>query len=300
MSEAKIIFEHIKTLRHLLTEAVGENDIIDAIDNTEYLYLYYDGDGNTEKGFRTVRPFVLGKTSKGKTVLRAWQDKGRSHSLGPNRDRPPRKPHPTGEHERWTDIDGKDKPGWRLFLVDNISRIYPTGDKFIKKGKLLIPPKYKEGSDEQMGGGIIAYVKTTPASVDILNVDDMDKPKVIVKPETPVTAPVKRWSPFYGADARRRPMDAKTVQKLYDFAMNVRKEKIGDLFVAIDDDDKYHFRNEKIRDRFPQNAIVGNLKDLYNDLVLKNREKSATERDFANRELDLFNKSVAGGEENNK
>jgi len=299
MGEATIIFDNIKTLRHLLTEAVGTNDIVDAIDNTEYIYLYYDGDNNTEKGFRTVRPFVLGKTSKGHTVLRAWQDKGRSHSLGPNADRAPRKPAPKGEHERWTDVDGKDKPGWRLFRVDKISRIYPTGDKFVEKGKLLIPPDYTGGSDKQMGGGVMAFVKTTPASVDVLNVGDMSEPTVVVKPDKPATAPVKRWSPFYDADAKRRPMDAKTIQKLYDIAMNVRKEKTGDLFVAIDDNNRYHFRPEKIRDRFPQNAIVGNLKDLYNDLVLNNREKSATERDFANKELSLFNKSVAGSEENN-
>ena len=234
MSEAKIIFENIKVLRHLLTEAVGENVIINAIDNREYVYLYYDGDENVEKGYRSVRPMILGKTKKGNTVLRAWQDKGRSQSLGAHATREKRQ-----DHEYWSDVDGKTKPGWRLFRVDKISKIYPTGDKFVEDGKVLIPPKYKEGNDEQMGGGIIAYVSTTPAKVDVSNVGDMDKPKVVVKPDK-IPPPVGRWKDFSDANPEKRPMDAETIQKIYDIAMNVRKENTGQLFVAIDNKNRYH------------------------------------------------------------
>lgn len=291
MTEAKIIFDNIKSLRHLLTEAVGENVIKDAIDNHEYVYLYYNGDDNVEKGYRTVRPMVLGKTGKGHMVLRAWQDKGRSQSLGAHAKRPPRPPAPKDDHERWTDTDGSTKPGWRLFRVDKISKIYPTGDKFEDEdGKALIPPKYREDGDDQMGGGRIAWVSTQQMKIGFAKADAMDKPTVIAKPDTGVPE-VKRWKPFYNANPARRPMTPETIQKLYDIAMNVRKEKIGDLFVAIDDKNKFHFRPESSRDRFPQNAIVGNLKQLYDDLVLKNRQPTAAERDFANKELDKFNKA---------
>ena len=98
--EAKIIFDKIKGLRHLLNEGVGEKDITDAIDNREYLYIYYNGDDNVEKGYRTIKPMVLGKTGAGHLVLRAWQDKGRSQSLGVNAKRTPRV-----NHEKWTDND---------------------------------------------------------------------------------------------------------------------------------------------------------------------------------------------------
>lgn len=302
MNEAKTIFENIRSLRQLLTEGVGEDVIVDAIDNHEYIYLYYNGDDNVEKGYRTVRPMAMGpanfKNDSG-TVLRAWQDKGRSQSLGPHAKRPHRKPYPHDEHELWTDTDGKDKPGWRLFKLDKISRVYPTGEKFHDdEGNVLIPPKYKEGTDSQMST-VTHWVKTSPARVDVDNVGDMDAPKVVSKPAHGPAVPVKRWEPFYRADVSKRPMDAQTIQKLYDIAMNVRKERTGDLFVAVDDKNKYHLRPEKHRERFPKNAIVGNLKQLYNDLVLNNRTKSSSEQDFANKELEKFNQSIAGGEKNN-
>ena len=291
MNEAKIIFDNIRSFRHLLTEAVGENVIKDAIDNHEYVYLYYHGDDNVERGYRTVRPFVLGKTGKGATVLRAWQDKGRSQSLGPHAERTPR-----DEHEYW-DEDGR-KPGWRLFTVDKISKIYPTGDKFEDDdGNVLIPPKYREDGDDQMGGGRIAWVSTQQLKIGFAKAGATDEPTVVPKPE-PEVPQQKRWKPFYNANAARRPMNAATIQKLYDIAMNVRKEKTGDLFVAVDDKNKYHFRPETIRDRFPQNAIVGNLKQLYDELVLKNRQKSSAERDFVRREKEKFDKSVSSSKEN--
>jgi len=298
ISEAKIIFDHIRSLRHLLTEAVGENVIKDAIDNHEYVYLYYNGDDNVEKGYRTIRPFVLGKTGKGHTVLRAWQDKGRSQSLGPHAKRPPRPPAPKDDHERWTDTDGSTKPGWRLFRVDKIAKLYPTGDKFEDDdGNVLIPPKYDESGDKQMGGGRIAWVSTQQLKIGFAKAGATDEPTVVPKPE-PDVQQVKRWEPFYNANAARRPMNAATIQKLYDIAMNVRKEKTGDLFVAVDDKNKYHFRPETIRDRFPQNAIVGNLKQLYDELVLNNRQKTSAEQDFVRREKEKFDKSVSSDVEN--
>jgi len=46
ISEVKILFNNIKRLKNLLTEGVSENDIINAINNHERVYLYYDADND--------------------------------------------------------------------------------------------------------------------------------------------------------------------------------------------------------------------------------------------------------------
>ena len=39
-TETKILFENIKTFRNLLTEGVGQDSIVDAIQNHEWIYIY--------------------------------------------------------------------------------------------------------------------------------------------------------------------------------------------------------------------------------------------------------------------
>lgn len=296
INEAKIIFDKIKGLRYLLKEGVGDTDIIDAIQNHEYIYIYYDGDDNVEKGYRTVRPYVLGTTGKGNAVLRAWQDKGRSQSLGPNAKRPKRQ-----NHEYWTDDDGKQKPGWRLFRLDKISKIFPIGKKFEDSdGNVLIPPKYKEGSDMQMKGGITAYVSTKTPKRVVTNVGDIDKPKVIGKAPSAFDKQTGRWKNFFNANKGKRDINATDVQKLYDIARNVYKKSPRDFFIAIDNKNNYTLKPLKIKDRFPQDAIVGDLAQLYDQLVLQNREKTAAEKDFIRRETEKMNKNIQGNNNDTK
>src|SRR5208283_5933525 len=108
ITEVKILFNNIKNLRHLITEGVGENVIVDAINNHEWVYLYYNGDENIPKGYRTIRPYVLGTSKAGNKVLRAWQDNPKN-SYHFN-SRPTRKD--SQNHDYWTDEEGV-KPGWR-------------------------------------------------------------------------------------------------------------------------------------------------------------------------------------------
>lgn len=294
ISEAKIIFDKIKSLRYLLREGVGENDIKAAIDNQEWVYLYYSGDDNVEKGYRTVRPMVLGKTKEGNVVLRAWQDKGRSQSLGAHSKRKHLTPVIRQDHEQWTDTDGMTKPGWRLFRVDKISKLYPTGDRFVdEEGRIMIPPKYRENGDDQMGGGIIAQVTTKAPVRTVFNVGDLDKPKVTTKGGDSVFAKqTGRWKSFYHDNKGKREMTPETIKKLYDIAVNVRKEKVGDLFVAMDKSGRYFLKLKKYKDRFPQGAIVGDLRQLYDELVLNNREKTAAEDDFIKKEKQKMETSL--------
>ncbi|MFW6247193.1 MAG: WYL domain-containing protein, partial [bacterium] len=155
IKEIRYLFENIKKFK-LLNEAVDDKRVVDAIQNHEYIYIYYTGDESNASGYRTVRPYVLGTTKDGNKVLRAWQDKGKSDSFMGNTSRR------RADHEYWNDKDGKTVPGWRLFRVDRISSLYPTGKQFNDQdGNVLVPPKYREGADDQMKGGIISYISTT-------------------------------------------------------------------------------------------------------------------------------------------
>ena len=244
LNEIKIFFKNVKNFR-LLNEGVSEGTLVDAINNREYVYLYYEGDENTASGNRTVRPMVLGKTSAGDVVLRAWQDRGRSWHFS-NRTR-------GNEHDYWrdnkydTDSDesSKEKAGWRLFRVDKIGHILPIGQHFVdNSGNVMIPPKYNENGDKQMQGGIIAQVKSSlPASsVDIGKKDEPNSVAYKVDDVKPSADNVRKiWRKFAGANKEKRQMVAADIKKLWDIARKVHKKSVNDFFVVIDNRNNYLF-----------------------------------------------------------
>jgi len=244
--ELKILFENIKNFRHLITEAVGDDAIIKAINNHEYIYVYYEGDESNQKGYRTIRPYVLGTSTAGNKVIRAWQERGKSASYS--------SAQRGAEHDYWSDNDGKIKPGWRMFRLDKISSSYPTGKKFNNRdGTVMIPPKYSEGSDANMSG-IIAYVSTKT------------EPEFV--PRTPAERPeVGRWKRFANANIEHRKITADDVVKLYDVAKRVYKKSAGKYLVVINDNDEYELIDTSQKNYIPPKAIVGNLPNLYDTLV---------------------------------
>lgn len=276
--ENKILFENIKNFRQLITEAVGDNAITDAIENHEYIYIYYAGDETIERGSRTIRPYVLGKTKAGNTVLRAWQDKGKSDSLRPDSLRK------RYEHEYWTDLDGKEKPGWRLFRVDKISHMYPIGKKFNdENGNVIIPPKYREGADEQMGGGIIAYVSTKTTGIE---------PPAAQKQPSAFDAQANKFKRFYNANAKNRNITAADVQKLVDITKRVMKKSINNFLVVINNKNEFEAQPITYKDKFPPEAIVGNLSSLYSKLVLQNAPLKPEVDNFIKGEQDKLKKGA--------
>lgn len=134
-NEDKILFNQIDNNRLLLREYVDRNDVIESIQNQSVIYIYYNGiDGVITKGYRTIEPYCLGVSTAGNVVLRAWQQAGASDS---NRGlkRPKRPGH-------------DDIPGWRLFYLDGITSVMPTGKIFsVQEGK--IRPNYNP-NDKQM------------------------------------------------------------------------------------------------------------------------------------------------------
>lgn len=94
----------------LLTEDIGQSIVNDAIMNHQIVKIYYDGDENTHKGERIIEPYVLGRTSKMKKAIRAFQPYGDTQTTVPN---------------------------WKIFILKNIKSWIPTNKTFNS------PPEYR-------------------------------------------------------------------------------------------------------------------------------------------------------------
>jgi len=262
LTENKILFENIKNFRHLITEGVGESEIIKAIQNHEWIHLYYGGDGEHAKGSRTVRPYVLGTHKKsGNLVLRAWQDNPRnSYDFDK---RPTRKD--SLKHDYWVDREGQ-KPGWRMFSLDKISHVYPIGTRFNNKdGSVMTPPDYHEGGDKDMSD-IKYYVSTSnqsdyvgyhagqPHTGGTMTRADLNKEK---------------WDSVRAGNKNKIKITADDVRKLNRLATHVQKTARGKYLVVINDKNEFQLMLAKDKDKqnIPDVAIIDTLPHLIDSLV---------------------------------
>ena len=114
----------LNSLKGLVTEAAALGDVQDSIKKKSVIVIYYDGDDNGGKGYRTIEPVCLGISKRGNLVLRAWEQEGSS----------------------WSEKNkGNILPGWRLFRLDKIFTYKPTMDNFIE-----MRPKYNPNGDRSM------------------------------------------------------------------------------------------------------------------------------------------------------
>lgn len=145
-----------------------------------------------------------------------------------------------------------ENPGWRLFLVHNITQAYPTGKRFVDKGgNPLIPPKYKANEDK--------FIPVAVAHVSLSKAPEE-------KPLGTIVAPA-----IMGKDEKgeEEPIIAKgrltkdIVKGLHNYAMNIRKERVNSFIVTIDNLGNYRLR-KATRKSLPSNEkLVGNLDALY-------------------------------------
>jgi len=275
INEVKILFNNIKNIRHLLTEGVGQDAIKKAIENHEWIYIYYNAgnkDGKNATGSRTVRPYVLGTNKSGKTVLRAWQDNPRNSWHFNNR---PTRPTSNPEypksvskgHDYWTDREGE-KPGWRMFRVDRISSVYPIGKKFNDSNGLpMIPPGYHEGGDDDMTSVIASVSTKTEPDFDMKYDRDLEVDKV-----SRGDLDKEKWDSIRRGNKNKKQITADDVVKLRDVASRVQKTAHGSYLVVIDDKNDFQLMLAKDKDKqnIPDIAIVGSLPYLYDSLVKKN------------------------------
>jgi len=113
-----------ETLKSLICEIASYDGIIDAIKNKKKCIIYYDGDEPGGKGIRQIEPICLGTSKRGNKVLRAWDEEGASHRGF------------TGE---------RPLPGWRMFRLDKIMTLKPTGENFTE-----VRPNFNPNGDKSM------------------------------------------------------------------------------------------------------------------------------------------------------
>jgi predicted DNA-binding transcriptional regulator YafY len=113
-----------ETLKDLICEVASLDSVIDAIKNKQKVIMYYDGDEPGGKGLREIEPVCLGVSKSGNKVLRAWDSEGATHRgyLGT-----------------------RPMPGWRMFRLDKILMMKPTGENFTE-----VRPNFNSNGDKSM------------------------------------------------------------------------------------------------------------------------------------------------------
>lgn len=118
-----------ESLKGLIVEIASIENVVDAIKNKKVCIINYDGDDPGGKGLREIEPVCLGTSKGGNKVVRAWETEGASHR-GYLKTRP--------------------MPGWRLFRLDKILSLKPTGENFTQ-----MRPGYNINGDKTMTSIII-------------------------------------------------------------------------------------------------------------------------------------------------
>jgi predicted DNA-binding transcriptional regulator YafY len=118
-----------ESLKGLICELASIDDVVDCIKNKKKCVIYYDGDEPGGRGLRDIEPVCLGVSKAGNKVVRAWDNEGSSHTAY------------KGEQPL---------PGWRLFRLDKILSLKPTGENFTE-----MKPGYNINGDKSMVSVII-------------------------------------------------------------------------------------------------------------------------------------------------
>jgi predicted DNA-binding transcriptional regulator YafY len=117
------------TLKNIILERASLSDLVNSVKKRKKLIIYYDGDEPGGKGLREIEPVCIGVSKANNKVLRAWDMEGSSH----------------------TDTIGKQPlPGWRLFRLDKILSIKPTGEIYNEPR-----PNYNSTGDKSMVSVVI-------------------------------------------------------------------------------------------------------------------------------------------------
>lgn len=116
-------------LKSLICEVASIESITDCIKNKKKCIIYYDGDEPGGRGLREIEPVCLGTSKAGNKVIRAWDNEGASHTAY------------KGEQPL---------PSWRLFRLDKILSIKPTGETFTE-----MRPNFNPNGDKSMVNVII-------------------------------------------------------------------------------------------------------------------------------------------------
>jgi len=118
-----------ESLKDLICEIASIDSVSNAVKNKQKVIIYYDGDEPGGRGIREIEPVCLGVSKGGNKVVRAWDSEGASY----------------------TGYKGEQPlPGWRLFRLDKILTLKPTGETFTQ-----MRPNFNPNGDKSMVSVII-------------------------------------------------------------------------------------------------------------------------------------------------
>lgn len=117
------------TVKSLILEIASIESVVDAIKDKNKVIIYYYGDEPGGRGLREIEPVCFGYSKAGNPIVRAWDSEGASH----------------------TGYKGEQPlPGWRIFRLDRILMIKPSGETFDTP-----KPGYNPNGDKSMSRVII-------------------------------------------------------------------------------------------------------------------------------------------------
>lgn len=239
INENKQLIDNVKEFR-ILTEWVNRNDVVDAIKNADIVYIYYAGDETVNRGYRTVEPYALGRSTAGNLVLRAWQQAGSSDSKG------------TAKREN------DEVPGWRLFRLDGITTFMKTFKKFDPKNPR---PKYNP-NDKGMSEIIISVDPTKDVDVKVAGTDSIDEPDVTQQKLSAFDTQAAKFKDFYSAAKNKETVTKKAIGDLYEL-VKYHYKKDPSNFIVVNKNGKYWVDKKINQSKYEPNMVYGQLNDLY-------------------------------------
>jgi len=281
-NELKILFNNIRSFRKLqLNEAAGSS-VRDAIENHKIVIINYDGDDRMQKGHRTIRPFVLGThKDSGNMVLRAWQDAGSSASYR-NIPTSSRWGHRYQKGHEYFDNPkkGGTQPGWRLFRVDKIISILPTGEKFNPQEFFDVSGVKYRPDDSEINVDV-AIQKDTDQDTQVTGTDSLDDPNATLtkSSDDEFKKQTSKFKQFFNTAKKTREATRNEIESLWDVVKRYRKKSPRNYFVVQDEKGDMVLKTKKAVERgdIPQEAIIGNLSDLYDKHIARKEKPVASD-----------------------
>ena len=263
LSEAKIFFENLTHFRQLLNEGVGEGTIVDAIKKHKIVHIYYAGDDTVMRGYRTIKPMVLGHSKSKKTetegpymLLRAWETAGNSDS-----------------RKIYYDQKGKSQYGWRLFRTDKITSFLPTGENFSTDVKKFPDVASYNPNDSQMAD-IVAAVQLDKGKPQ-MNVRGNVIAQKVVEPEQPsaFAGQKEKFQRFSSVAKKQREATTDEIEHLWGMVNQMRARGSREKYWVVQNENgDMVLKTENQLKNIDPNSIVGNLKDLYIKLIKPNEK----------------------------
>ena len=257
LKEDRLIRDKIKDFR-LLTESVSRNIIIDAVNNTHVLKVYYDGDETINRGWRIIEPYAIGThINTGKIVVRAWQQAGATDT-----------PYDSSRNKG---ILSPPKGAWRMFRIDGITSAYEyPNKKFAKNG---VRDGYrKDGEDKHMSNVIAAVVAGSDnMTIDLQGISSYTEPDIIKTKLSKFDPQAEKFKSFYDASENKQEVIKRKVNDFY--TMIKQNKQNPSNYLVTDKDGKMWYTKKTNQNKFKPEEIVGDLNILFRKYFEPNQFK---------------------------